>query len=256
MKTSATKRILIPANDLSTDAIEMAISLADDLCKKGSDEIHDVVLYIPTKQNLKGTSIESVLGEAICRTLYKGERIKLSSGKYLRLGTMQTFKREFKPCVVVAIYADDKMMDQIDAMDKLHSVIAIPHVDGALDNWSKTWTPIEPGKQNGNNNKCLIEDTVIVSALESLTNTINLSHSILNSRDKETANNTIRILRRNNHYCDSSNIRAWAVKNGWHPKAATELEKLWDKVFSLKGTPKVNNVEQAKGTYKYWLEKA
>lgn len=255
MKNTATNRILITGDDLCTDSIATAVSLADDLCKRDFGQIHDVVLYIPTKQNIKGTSIESVLGVQICKTLYKRDSIKLSSGKTMRLGTMQTFKMEFKRCIVIAIYADDRMMDQVDAMKNLHSVIAVPHVEDALNNWSKTWSPIEPGK-HASDNECLIEDSVIVSALDSLTNTINLSHSTLNSRDKETANNTVRILRRNEHYDDSSNIRAWAVKNGWHPKTATELEKLWDKVFSLKGKPKVNDVEQAKRTYKYWVEKA
>ena len=61
---------------------------------------------------------------------------------------------------------------------------------------------------------------------------------------------------RNKHTEDSSNIRAWSVKNGWHPKAANELEKLWVKIYNLKNTPKVKDSIQAKRSYEHWVKKS
>jgi hypothetical protein len=244
-------RVLVPCDDLDNDAIKKGIQVVDELCKQQSGIVHDVILFIPSKQNIKGTSLASVLGESISNRLHKGEKIQLPSGKHMRLETMRTLKREFNKSIVLAIYADEKMMDQVDSMNSLLAIVAVPHMHDALDGWKRTWSPLVPGeeqKEKGN----LISDPVVESALSSLTNWINLSHTILNPRDKEHADRTVRILRRNNHTEDPSNVRAWAVKHGWHPKAADELKKLWIKIYSLKNKPKMTDSEAAKRTYTHW----
>ena len=253
MPDNKTIRVLVPGDDLDHDAIGNAIGLAIELSKKDAREIDGVVIFIPSKAQIKRSSLETVLGEKIASSLYKGNPVKLHSNVSLSAETIRTFRSTYKRYIVVAVYADQKMMDQLDGMNNLHTIIAVPHLPNALDGWKKTWSPSVLGEQVSKEDK-IINDVVIESALSSLTNTINLSHSILNPRDKEHADNTIRILRRNKHTEDSSNVRAWAVKNGWHPKAADELEKLWIKIFSLKNTPKIKDPAQAKRSYDYWVK--
>lgn len=253
MPDNKTKRILVPGDDLNHEAIGNAIALGVELSKKDASEVDGVVIFIPSKAQIRHSSLETVLGEKLASSLYKGNDIKLHSSISLRAETIKTFRSTYKRYIVVVVYADQKMMDQLDGMANLHAIIAVPHLPNALDNWVKTWSPSIFGEQASEGNQ-IIDDAIIESALSSLTNTINLSHSILNPRDKEHADNTIRILRRNKHTEDSSNVRAWAIKNGWHPKAATELEKLWVKIFKLKNTPKVKDTVQAKRSYEYWVE--
>lgn len=255
MSNNKTKRILVPGDDLNHEAIGSAIAIGIELSEKNSSEVDGVVIFIPSKGQIRHTSLEAVLGEKIASALHKGNGVNLHSNISLRAETIQTFKRSFKRDIVIAVYADQKMMDQLDGMPNLHTIIAVPHLPDALIGWVKTWSPIIFGEQPGKVEN-IINDAIIESALSSLTNSINLSHTILNPRDKEHTDNTIRILRRNKHTEDSSNIRAWAVKNGWHPKAADELEKLWLKIFNLNKTPKVKDSVQAKRSYEYWIEKS
>lgn len=255
MSQGETKRIIVPGDDLDHDALATAIKLGIELSKSSTNEIDDVILFVPSKAQLQRTSLSAVIGDKIANILYKGESIPLEKHVTLRAETIKTFKRTSKKHVVIAVYIDSKMMDQLDGMPSLHTIIAVPHIDGALDNWVKTWSPDVYGENQSLENP-IITDPIIVSALESLTSSINLSHTLLNPRDKEHTDTTIRILRRNKHSEDPSNVRAWAVKHGWHPKAADELENLWSKIFRLKNTPKVNDTEQAKRSYAYWVSKA
>ena len=247
-------RVLVPGDDLDNEAIAQAISLGIELSKKSAAEIDGVVIFVPTKGNIKHSSLEAVLGEKITNTLYKSDEVKLHSDITLRIETIRTFKAAYKKYIVVVIYADAKMMDQVDAMPNLHTIIAVPHISGALEAWSKTWAPNTLG-EDSNTDNTIIADAIIVSALSSLTSSINLSGSILHPRDKEHADNTVRILRRNNHSEEPSNVRAWAIKNGWNPKAADELKKIWDKIYKLKSKPSIKDTIQAKKSYEYWVSK-
>ena len=253
MPENKTKRILVPGDDLNHEAIGNAIAIGIELSKKEAGDVDGVVIFIPSKGQIRHTSLETVLGEKIAGSLHKGNEVELHSNISLRAETIRTFRSTYERDIVVAVYADQKMMDQLDGMSNLHAIIAVPHLPNALDDWAKTWSPSILGEQPSKESK-IVNDAIIESALSSLTNTINLSHTILNPRDKEHADNTIRVLRRKKHTEDSSNIRAWAIKNGWHPKAADELEKLWVKIFNLKNTPKVKDSIQAKRSYEYWVE--
>lgn len=253
MPDNKTIRVLVPGDDLDHDAIGNAIRLGVELSKKDSTEIDGVVIFTPSKEQIRCASLKAILGEKIVDYLYKGSAVKLHSNISLSAKTIRTFKSTLKRYIVVAVYADQEMMDQLDGMRNLHTIIAVLHLPNALDGWKKTWSPSVLGEQDSKENK-IISDVVIESALSSLTNTINLSHSILHPRDKEHADSTIRVLMRKKHTENSSNVRAWAIKNGWHPKAADELEKLWVKIFSLKNTPKVKDSTQAKRLYEYWIE--
>jgi len=243
-------RILVPGDDLDNGAIGNAIAIVNELCQQRK-EVHDVILFVPSKQNILNTSLTTVLGESVAKRLYKGESVRLPCGKYLRLETIRTFKREFNKSIVVAIYSDEKMMDQVDPMSTLLAIVAVPHMHGALDNWKLTWSPLVFGEHQPDD-KALLNDSLVESALSSLTNTINLSHTILNPRDKEHVENTVRILRKNNHTEDSSSVRAWAVKNGWHPKTADEFKAIWDRIYSLKNKPKIADLDTAKRRYEHW----
>ncbi len=255
MDENQTIRILVPGDDLDNSAISNAISVANELCKQHSEIVHDVILFIPSKQNILNTTLTAALGEGVSKRLHKGEKVRLPCGKSLRLETIRTLKREFNKSIVVAIYADAKMMDQVDPMKSLLAIVAVPHMEGALDNWKKTWSPLVFGEGQPDK-EVLISDPVVESALTSLTGLINLSHTVLNPRDKEHAQTTVRILRINNHIEDSSNVRAWAVKHKWHPKAADELKAIWDKIYSLKNKPKISDLVTAKRRYEHWKNNA
>ncbi len=249
-----TIRVLIPGDDQSVDAISLAFSYANEICKLSKGAVQEAILFVPGKSSVKFTTLSAALGERSTKTLHDGGTITLPSGIPMRLETVRTLRWAVKPSVLISVYSDQKMLDQVDSVKNLLGVVAVPHIPEALEKWEKTWSPTIHGALKQPAQK-LIVDPIVEQALISLTHSINLSHSLLNPRDKEHADRTLRILRVNNHAESSENLRSWAVKNGWHPKAADELEKLATKVQSLKSKPRLPDPEVAKKTYEYWCSK-
>lgn len=249
-----TIRVLIPGGDENIDEISLAFSCVNEICGLSNGLVAEIILFVPGKDSIKFTSISSVLGESNAKTLHDKGVIAFSSGVPMRLETIRTFRWVTKPSVLIAVYSDQKMLDQVDSAKNLFGIVAVPHVPDALEKWEKTWSPIIPGAPKQSEQR-LIVDPVFEQALISLTNSINLSHSVLNSCDKEHTDRTLRILRANDHVEKPENLRSWAVKNGWHPKAADELEKMAAKVQSLKSKPRLPDPDVAKKTYEYWCSK-
>lgn len=247
-------RVLVPGDDQSEDAISLAILYADEICKLKQGAVQEAILFVPGKESVRFTTISTAIGEKNAKKLHDGGVVLLPTGVPMRLETIRTLKWISKPSVLISVYSDRKMLDQVDSTKKLVGIVAVPHVPDALEQWQRTWSPTVHGQSKQSPTK-LIGDPVLEQALVSLTHSVNLSHSVLNPRDKEHSDNTLRILRVYGHSDEPENIRLWAIKNGWQPKAADELEKLAHKVFSLKSKPRLQNPEVAKRTYDHWCSK-
>ncbi|MCS3804692.1 hypothetical protein HNO92_001408 [Chromobacterium alkanivorans] len=247
-------RVLVPDDDQSKEAISLAFDYADKLCKLSQGAVQEAILFVPGKNSIKFTTLTSVLGEMNAKKLHDGGIVILPSGIPMRLETIRTLRWAAKSSVLISIYSDQKMLDQVDSTKNLFGIVAVPHVPDALEMWQKTWSPTVHGAPKQSPQK-LIEDLVVEQALVSLTHSINLSHSLLNPCDKKYSDRTLRILRANGHVEEPVNLRLWAVQNGWHPKAAEELEKLAIKILSLKSTPRLPDPDVAKRTYDYWCSK-
>lgn len=250
-----TIRVLIPSDGQSEKAISHAFGYADEIYKLSQGKVQEVILFVPGKDSVKHTTLTSVLGERNAKKLRDGNVVALPSGVPMRLETIRTLRWVTKSSVLISIYSDQKMLDQVDSINDLFGIVAVPHIPEALDEWQKTWSPIVLGipKQSA---QTLIGDPIVEQALLSLTSSINLSNSLLNPCDKEHSNRTLRILRANGHAEKPENLRSWAIKNGWHSRAADELEKLAIKVLSLKSKPRLPDPDVAKRTYDYWCSKA
>lgn len=249
-----TTRILVPCDELDAETLGIALGYAKSICENDAMAVEEVILFAPTKQQVKHTSLATALGESLSRSLHDGHSVTLPFGIPMRLETIKTLRWLGKNSVVVCAYADPKMLDQIDVQVKLKGVVAIPYAPGVLDQWQRTWSTHVHGSPP-QSVQPLITDPLVEQALVSLTGSINLSHSVLNPRDKEHAERTLKILRIKNHAEDPKNMRAWAVRNGWQPKAADELEKLAWKIASLKSRPRVGRPEDLERLYQYWKEK-
>lgn len=249
-----TIRVLIPGDNQSEEVITLAFGYADEICKLSQGKVQEAILFVPGKDSVKYTTLTSALGERNAKKIHDGGVVALPSGVPMRLETIRTLRWVTKPSVLISIYSDQKMLDQVDSIKNLFGIVAVPHIPEALEGWRKTWSPTVHGvpKQSA---QALISDPIVEQALLSLTHGINLSHSLLNPRDKEHADRTLRILRANGHVEKPENLRSWAIKNGWHPKAADEFEKLAIKVLALKSKPRLPDPDVAKRTYDYWCSK-
>jgi len=240
-----TLRVLVLGDDPGAGGITTVLGCADDICKENLGAIQEAILFVAAKNCLQYTTLETALGEQNAKLLRNGGTVALPSGVPMRLETIRTLKLATKPSVLISIYSDDKMLDQVESKHKnLFAIVAHPSFPEALDRWQKAWSPL-----------MVISDRIVTQALVSLTQSINLSNRVLNPRDKEHAERTLKILRIHGRVEDPENIRSWAIQNGWQLKAADELEKLALKVFSLKSKPRLTNPDSAKTTYDYWCSK-
>jgi hypothetical protein len=249
-----TQRILIPADDQDTVAIRVALTYAVDICQKSNGAVKDAILFLPGKDLVGSSTLTTVIGNANAKTLAKGNPLLLATGVQVLLHTPKTLGNIVSPSVLIAVYADQQMMDLVDTKHNLLAIVAVPHLHDALDQWNSTWTPTVHGEATRAPQQ-LIDDPVFEQALVALSGGINLSNALLNPRDKDHAETTLRILRANGHAQDPTQIRSWAIRHRWHPKAADELRQLAIKVQSLKGKPKLADAEQAARSYAFWRSK-
>jgi hypothetical protein len=242
-------RVLIPIDSQDPSSWNAAGVVADHLCQTSGAQ--EVVLLTHTKGQLQHTSLYGFLGAQLAKTLKGGGTANLPSGAMLRSETLQTLRFLARPAVVIAFYADEKMLEAVDALRNVVGAVAVPDQAGGAQKWVDRWGAKVLG-QPAQAPAVLIPDIKFEKGLEALTRGINLSHSILNPRDKAHADETLRILTAKGHKADPDKIKSWAIAHGWHPNAAAELQKLAIKIQSLKAKPSLANIHNAQARYDHW----
>ncbi|MDO9479450.1 MAG: hypothetical protein U1D69_09170 [Polynucleobacter sp.] len=249
-----TIRVLIPGDTQNEEDILLAIQYADKICELKQGTVQEATLFAPGKESVRYTTISTAIGEKNAKKLHDGGVVLLPTGIPMRLETIRTLRWISKPSILISVYSDQKMLDQVDSLANIVGIVAIPHAPDALQQWESTWSPTVHGQPEQPTSK-LIADPILEQALLSLTRSVNLSHGVLHPSDKESSENTLRILRVHGHSDEPQKIRSWAIQNGWQPRAADELGKLANKIFSLKSKPRLKNSEVAQKTYDYWRSK-
>lgn len=246
----STKRTLIPDETFDGSAIRAAFQWLLEIMAEDPG-IRRCLLYIPTKGNIRSTTLEHVLGERTSKLLSEGKELSLGDGA-LRLETVRTFKSYTQGDAVIAVYADQRMMDAIDSNRSLKAIVCVPHLPDAVDGWKRTWNPmVSGGKQE---DVRLIGNRIVEAALTSLTQRINLSHGVLHPSDTEAVKDAFRILRSHRQTEDPASIRAWCIQNGWHAGAADEAMKHATKAFALRARPNGYGSHWASDIYERWVK--
>ncbi len=192
-----------------------------------------MILLTHTKQQLEHTSLANHLGGGAAKALGKGARANLVDDVTLRHETLRTLGYSTRNSVVIAFYADDRMLETLDGLSGILGIVAVPHLDGKIDGWIERWNPTVHGEERATPGK-LIGDPTIERALESITLKSNISHGVLHPRDKQYADEVFRILRAKGHALDPTKIKSWAIRRGWKPGGGEELAKAATKVMKLK----------------------
>jgi hypothetical protein len=198
-----------------------------------NDKPSDVVLFIPTKSQLDGTTIDATLGERVCRALKKGERVSLSGGSFLTCETKRTFKNYMSTEVILCVFPDEGMLKALDSVRKLKVAVVVPWYMEEIAEWVRAWNPVILGKEHGEAER-LIANPVVEEAMAMLTRHINLSTGLINPSDRHSAIELLKILRDNGELYDPAPLRAWALRHGWTPEGAKDLEKYAQAVLQRK----------------------
>jgi hypothetical protein len=241
-------RVLVPLDSQSSEAFQAATGYATAICEKNS--VSDVILLTHTKHQLNHTSLSRCLGDRAVRALAKGA-VGLGSGVSLSAETMRTLRWPARRSVLIVYYAEAEILNFVDGLKNVVGVVAVPDLPGQADAWAERWGVIVPGGAK-KPPATLIEDEVVVRALEMLTKMVNLSSGLGHPRDKAFANDTLRILRAKGHADPTNNIRSWAIRNGWKPEHAADLEALSRKIWGLKVKPSLSSIYNPHERYERW----
>lgn len=249
MKTS---RILIPDEDFDGTAIKTAFQRLGNITAEDTT-IKDCILFVPAKANLQKTTLSAILGENSSNALSNGNSLKFGSFS-LRAKTKRSFKNYCDGDAVLAVYADQKMMDSVDSNGNFKVIVCVPLKPDAVDQWVRTWNLETTGEQGTVKN--LISNQVIEAALISIISRINLANRILNPRDAEAVKDAFRILRAHNQTEDPKNIRAWCIKHDCDSEVADEVMKYATKAFKLKLKPTKYGEHWVQNIYEEWVKKS
>ncbi|PRA33723.1 hypothetical protein [Pseudomonas poae] len=253
------QRLLLPDTNQSPLHILAGVKIADRLGE--TSNTLEVIFLVPAKASLTSGALHEALGSTVHNSLVKGKPVTLPSGAQMRCETMKTLQWVTKPSVIIAVFASQDMMDKVDALQNLVAVVAVPWTPDAIEDWNKTWSPQVLGKPKkvGTSAQAatkLIDDPVVEQAMKSLTSVANLATNVLHPSDEDLAKRILRILRSRDHGEPAENIKLWAIRNGWLPKAAERLETLAEKAFALRAKPKLDNPVHAEQSYQRWADAA
>lgn len=245
------QRVVVPLDSQDQAAWDHALAYAFAIGSDAEPPTQDYVLLTHTKQQLKFTSLAGFLGERGTKQLLGGMGLPVEGGGLLRHATQQTLRGAARGAVIIAYYADDRMLEGLDGLAGVAGIVAVPDLPNDVDDWIARWNPFVDGSPHGAP-ATLIADRVVENALTALSGIVNLSHSILNPRDKGHADETLRILRAKGHVLEPGDIKSWAIRNGWQPGAADELAKLAVRIGALKSKPPLTQFHNPDGKYARW----
>lgn len=243
-----TIHVLVPVDSQESEAFGLALAYAEQISKAAG--IEDVILLVHTKHQLERTGLSRILGATTVKALNRG-KVALPWGGWLHSETMKTLRYTARKSVVIAYYANEVMLDFVDGLNNIAGVVAVPWIPSEADGWAARWSAHVHG-QTQRASATLIDDPVVVSALETLTAVINLSTGLGHPRDKAMANEILRILRAKGHVDPSATIKSWAIRRGWRPNSAVELEALSKKIWALKAKPNLSGFHDPHGRYERW----
>jgi len=243
-------RILVPIDSQDPDSLAYAFEYAKkifEVHKKGAN----VVLLVHTKAQISNTSLAGHLGSSLAKSLSKGKSAQLQPGQHVSLQTLKTLGQMLSDTIIVGFYADDQMLDVVDDRKSLVGAIAVPDLAGDADKWAARWGAIIHGEEKTAPTK-LIDDQIVENALTQLFAMVNPSTGIGHPRDKEHADNVLRILKAKGHTLDSEAIRTFAIQKGWRSKNAADLARLAAKIASLKNKPSLAKIYNPHDRYDSW----
>ncbi len=243
-------RVLVPLDSQEVEAFQTALAYGDAICKK--TDAADIILLTHTKHQLDHTSLSRFLGDRTVRALSKGP-VSMQSGVRLHSETVRTMRTPSRNSVVIVYYAEIGILDLVDGFRNIAGVVAVPDVPREAAEWARRWGVLIHGKERQDAPE-LISDMTVVRALESLTMMVNLSTGLGHPRDKEYANETLRILRAKGHVDPTSQIKSWAIRKGWRPDDSAALETLSGKIWSLKNKPSLATFYNANERYARWRD--
>lgn len=244
MAARAQKRYYIHAEGPDEHAMSLAFAWLLDSVKR-STTAATALLAVPVKRNLEGT-ISKVIGDRIARQLASGKAVPVEqSSSGVGLITQRTRLTGWPGGPVLAAYPTKDFLDMLDDMYGITEILVVPWRLAEIQYWIDTWGPQELGAARAPQ-PISIENPVMVEALKTLTQTVNLSTGVSRPSDRQAAIDLFQRLREAGEQFNPLEVRAWLVsQGGWSPQDADQVKSIAERV--LAGEP-------VRGGGRFWAD--
>lgn len=219
------RRILVrnhgPVPDNAIKALAASLKCAQET---GTGLIH---LIVPAKSSFSGTVISDLFTKAATSSLLKGDVVSLKDGVSIKLESPDTAKKLNNISVAFAAYISGKDMRSVDSLNNVNGIVFLPWISEVGEGWQQSWRAEVFGEKLPEDELNLHPD--LEAALNSLTTRINLSTGFSHPSDLNAAKEMFRTLNDGAIPYEPSDMRSWALRNGWRPDFAEDLYELAQK---------------------------
>ena len=155
----------------------------------------------------------------------------------MRCTTMRSLGDLPRPTLIIACWAEMKMLDFVDGLDNVAGVVVIPSYQDSAENWDARWHPTIVGRTTRREPAPLITDSTVEQALLALTKEVNLAEGLAIRYARQVAETTFRTLRLYGHKHEPARIKDWAITHGWRPRDAAALAGMPERIPGQKTKP-------------------
>ena len=213
------QRYLIESNGPNKDAAMLMLQEAFRICQR--ERMSRITLVVPNKATFPSTPVGELLGDGV-RRLCQGKTLALSEDLSLELVCASKSQNFYGYDLIVAVYLSLDALYKFDTDMSAKAILFLPWMEEEGKQWLATRNPTILGA-----NTWQVQQTSlpleVVSALSALSSGINLSTGLAHPEDRKTVREVLRRLRDSGHLLCSTDVKNWALKNGWPLDGANDF---------------------------------
>lgn len=220
------KRFFIDAYGPDADAERRGIEW---LVREAGKQDLPCAVIVPSVDSI--SSLERAIGRSAAE-FAKKDRYFILDGVQVQVFTDRTCPGVFAGVLLVP-WANGAMVGSAEEC-RPAAICAIPWADDDLNEWKRAYDPVDvrTGEPLGEDQVEL--SPLVTQALISLTASVNLSTGIHHPSDARRVRQFLKALYIAGEPLDSTEIRTWALANGWEARHAEDLAELAGKIAAGK----------------------
>ncbi|HEY0874256.1 MAG TPA: DUF1889 family protein [Vicinamibacterales bacterium] len=222
-RQNRTARVFVPGEGPDPARLQAALVwLQHETSARGTSGV------IVAPQFSAAEGLAALIGDRALKDLRAGRSVKFGSAS-VTLTTSRKLTAHLTGQVVLALYMPAK---DLARLDDLHAaaICALPWMDDDVRVWRQTWNSTDLTGSAAPAPSTAALSPVVIQALRSVTNGVNLSTGLSHPRDHDKAVWTFRILRDAGEPFNGPSVRAWAANNGWSVRGADDLSEVAEKI--------------------------
>lgn len=215
-----TERRFVDAHGYDPDAVKLSLGW---LLRFAAEQGHgQVTVFVSTLTQVD--SLAELVGIDPARL--RKDRVFRVGHVAVKVVTERHLLQERLSGPVLGLWVDDGQLEKrLDGSDA-PALCVVPWNPADIDQWKANWNPVNLRTGEPAGAGASVGNPVVVAALESLTNTVNLSTGLSHPSDKQAAVQAFKLLRDAGEGFVPAEVQSWAVTHGWKPKHARELREL------------------------------